>query len=142
MALINFHHLTCLLIDAFSGLTCVYKPEGSPPKWEAFGQPMRPRPLDSVVLDEGVAQHLVDDVKEFITNSKWFVQIVFRLLLSSHPMRVSRLMTNCSIAFTSQVPGSWYTLSSRLFAAWSTRLRQIELHHGVGRRIAAFYLLT
>ena len=69
------------ITDAFSGLTCVYKPEGSPPKWEAFGQPMRPRPLDSVVLDEGVAQHLVDDVKEFITNSKWFVKAHFRLLM-------------------------------------------------------------
>jgi len=59
-------------LQGTEGLTCVYKPEGSPPEWKAFGQPMRPRPLDSVVLDEGVAKHLVDDVKEFITNSKWY----------------------------------------------------------------------
>jgi len=59
-------------LEGTQGLTRVYKPEGQPPEWRVTGQPMRPRPLHSVVLDAGVAEHLLEDVKEFIANSRWY----------------------------------------------------------------------
>lgn len=60
-------------LQGSEGLTSIYKPAGGPPpKWEVFGQPMRPRPLDSVILGEGVSNKLVADVQEFISNSKWY----------------------------------------------------------------------
>ncbi|XP_061918249.1 mitochondrial chaperone BCS1-like [Entelurus aequoreus] len=41
-------------------------------EWRPFGFPRRRRPLSSVVLEAGVAERLVDDVKEFIGNPKWY----------------------------------------------------------------------
>lgn len=41
-------------------------------EWRPFGFPRRRRPLISVVLEEGVAERIVDDVKEFIGNPKWY----------------------------------------------------------------------
>ncbi|EOB00197.1 Mitochondrial chaperone BCS1, partial [Anas platyrhynchos] len=37
-----------------------------------IGSPRRRRPLSSVVLEEGVSERLVQDVKEFIDNPKWY----------------------------------------------------------------------
>jgi chaperone BCS1 len=34
--------------------------------WQPFGQPRKKRPLPSVVLDDGVAESIVNDVKTFI----------------------------------------------------------------------------
>lgn len=41
-------------------------------EWRQFGFPRRRRPLSSVVLEEGVSERLVQDVKEFIDNVKWY----------------------------------------------------------------------
>lgn len=41
-------------------------------EWRQFGFPRRRRPLSSVVLEEGVSERLVQDVKEFIDNTKWY----------------------------------------------------------------------
>lgn len=41
-------------------------------EWRPFGFPRRRRPLSSVVLDVGVAERIVDDVKDFIGNPKWY----------------------------------------------------------------------
>jgi len=41
-------------------------------EWRQFGFPRRRRPLSSVVLEEGVSERLVQDVKEFIDNPKWY----------------------------------------------------------------------
>lgn len=41
-------------------------------EWRQFGFPRRRRPLSSVVLEEGVSDRLVQDVKEFINNPKWY----------------------------------------------------------------------
>lgn len=41
-------------------------------EWRQFGFPRRRRPLSSVVLEEGVSERLVQDVKEFISNPKWY----------------------------------------------------------------------
>ncbi|XP_059487756.1 mitochondrial chaperone BCS1 [Neocloeon triangulifer] len=41
--------------------------------WRQFGHPRRKRPIRSVVLDEGVAERIEKDVKEFINNPGWYI---------------------------------------------------------------------
>lgn len=41
--------------------------------WTQFGEPRRKRPLESVILDEGVKERIVDDVKEFLRSREWYV---------------------------------------------------------------------
>lgn len=45
------------------------------PEWRRNGNPRRKRPLESVVLADGVADNIHNDVKEFIESEKWFVYI-------------------------------------------------------------------
>ncbi|GAO51627.1 hypothetical protein G7K_5723-t1 [Saitoella complicata NRRL Y-17804] len=42
------------------------------PEWRPFGQPRRRRLLDSVVLDKGIKEEIVADVKDFLASGKWF----------------------------------------------------------------------
>ena len=41
--------------------------------WRQFGYPRRKRPINSVVLDAGVSDRIYGDVKEFMSNQKWYV---------------------------------------------------------------------
>lgn len=41
--------------------------------WTPFGEPRRKRPLESVILDEGVKERIVDDVKDFMRSRQWYV---------------------------------------------------------------------
>lgn len=52
------------------GKTIMYTALGS--EWRPFGFPRRRRPLTSVVLDEGISDKIVQDVKGFIDNPKWY----------------------------------------------------------------------
>ncbi|KAE8367712.1 BCS1 N terminal-domain-containing protein [Aspergillus caelatus] len=52
------------------GKTSIYNSWGS--EWKLFGQPRRKRPLESVILDEGVKERIVDDVKDFLSSGKWY----------------------------------------------------------------------
>ncbi|KAF7586647.1 hypothetical protein BBP40_008538 [Aspergillus hancockii] len=52
------------------GKTSIYNSWGA--EWKLFGQPRRKRPLESVVLDEGVKERIVDDVKDFLSSGKWY----------------------------------------------------------------------
>jgi mitochondrial chaperone BCS1 len=40
--------------------------------WRPFGQPRRRRPLESVVLDEGIASRLLSDLKDFLGAESWY----------------------------------------------------------------------
>lgn len=42
-------------------------------EWRPFGFPRRRRPLTSVVLEKGVSERIVQDVKEFTGNPKWYI---------------------------------------------------------------------
>lgn len=42
-------------------------------EWRPFGQPRRRRPLASVVLDQGIAEHILNDVTEFVDSQEWYV---------------------------------------------------------------------
>ncbi|MBN3314496.1 BCS1 protein, partial [Atractosteus spatula] len=59
-----------LALKQQEGRTVMYTAMGS--EWRPFGFPRRRRPLSSVVLERGVAERIVDDVKEFIGNPKWY----------------------------------------------------------------------
>ncbi|CAH8441302.1 unnamed protein product [Heterobilharzia americana] len=52
------------------GWTVVYKAVGS--EWRQFGYPRPRRPLNSVILREGVTEAIVADVKEFVDNQNWY----------------------------------------------------------------------
>ncbi|KAF9568341.1 hypothetical protein EC968_002952 [Mortierella alpina] len=52
------------------GKTVIYTSWG--PEWRPFGQPRKRRLLESVILDEGIADRVVRDVKEFVKNEKWY----------------------------------------------------------------------
>lgn len=49
------------------GKMIMYRARG--PVWEKFGEPRRKRPLESVILDKGVKERIVDDVKCFLGDS-------------------------------------------------------------------------
>merc|ERR550534_1422624 len=42
-------------------------------EWIVFGQPRVRRPFNSVILDENIAENILDDVHEFIRNQKWYL---------------------------------------------------------------------
>lgn len=52
------------------GRTVMYTALGS--EWRPFGHPRRRRPLDSVVLDAGLSERLLADVREFINIPAWY----------------------------------------------------------------------
>ena len=52
------------------GKTVIYHSRGI--EWKPFGNSRRKRPLDSVVLDAGIKESIVADVKEFLSSSKWY----------------------------------------------------------------------
>jgi chaperone BCS1 len=41
-------------------------------EWRQFGHPRRKRPISSVVLDEGVGERIINDIKEFVNNPGWY----------------------------------------------------------------------
>lgn len=59
-----------LALKQEEGRTVMYTAMGG--EWRPFGFPRRRRPLSSVVLEAGVGEKIVDDVKEFIGNPKWY----------------------------------------------------------------------
>ena len=59
------------LAQQFSeGKTIVYQARAT--AWESFGEPRRKRPLESVILDKGVKERIISDVKGFLGSAKWY----------------------------------------------------------------------
>lgn len=59
-----------LALTKEEGKTVIYTSYG--PEWRPFGQPRKRRPIESVVLDDGIADRIVKDVRDFIANGKWY----------------------------------------------------------------------
>ncbi|KAK7864167.1 hypothetical protein R5R35_004083 [Gryllus longicercus] len=59
-----------MALKEHEGKTIMYMAMGS--EWRPFGHPRRRRPISSVVLDVGVSERIVADVKEFIGNASWY----------------------------------------------------------------------
>lgn len=57
---------------ATEGRTIVYTARST--SWEPFGEARRKRPIESVILDQGVKERIVADVKGFLASSTWYYQ--------------------------------------------------------------------
>lgn len=54
------------------GKTVTYTAMGH--EWREFGEPKRPRPISSVILDEDQSQRILKDVEEFKSSEKWYTE--------------------------------------------------------------------
>lgn len=59
-----------MALKEHEGKTIMYTAMGS--EWRQFGHARKRRPLDSVVLDTGIADRLINDCREFINNHSWY----------------------------------------------------------------------
>ncbi|XP_067890561.1 mitochondrial chaperone BCS1 [Heterodontus francisci] len=59
-----------LALKQQEGKTVMYTVMGA--EWRPFGFPRRRRPLSSVVLEKGISEKIIQDVKDFIENPKWY----------------------------------------------------------------------
>ncbi|KAF6784037.1 hypothetical protein CSOJ01_15805 [Colletotrichum sojae] len=66
-----FGEAHALAAKANEGKTIVYSAKGI--DWQPLGEPRKKRPLGSVILDEGVKERVVGDVKEFLGQQQWYV---------------------------------------------------------------------
>jgi chaperone BCS1 len=53
------------------GKTIMYNSWGT--EWKPFGDPKRKRPIDSVVLEEGVKEKILSDIQAFLTARTWYL---------------------------------------------------------------------
>ena len=53
------------------GKTIMYTAIGA--DWRQFGHPRKRRPLDSVILDHGVSEAILADIREFIEIPQWYM---------------------------------------------------------------------
>lgn len=87
-------------------------------EWKPFGQPRRKRPLQSVVLEEGVGEKIEQDVKAFLQRRQWYADRGLWLEVVH-----LRLISSFALPFR-------HTLSSRVFIAWSTWFRKDFVYTG------------
>lgn len=66
-----FSEAHALAAKANEGKTIVYSARGM--EWAPLGDPRKKRPLDSVILDEGIKDSVVGDVKDFLSRQQWYV---------------------------------------------------------------------
>ncbi len=65
-----FREAHALAVENTEGKTPIYIPRSI--SWEPFGNPRQKRPLDSVILDSGVKERIVSDVRDFMSSEKWY----------------------------------------------------------------------
>lgn len=61
-----------MALKAREGKTVLFTSWG--PDWRPFGQPRKKRMLGLVILDKGVAEDIVADVRDFLTSGDWYHQ--------------------------------------------------------------------
>jgi len=59
-----------LAMSEVRGKTLMYTVIGT--EWRQFGHPRQRRPIDSVVLGEGVGERILEDVQEFVKSVSWY----------------------------------------------------------------------
>lgn len=59
-----------LALKVREGKTVLFTSWG--PEWRPFGQPRKKRMLGSVILDEGIGESILNDVKDFLTSGDWY----------------------------------------------------------------------
>nr|CAD7428995.1 unnamed protein product [Timema monikensis] len=69
-----------MALKRHEGKTIMYTALGS--EWRQFGHPRKPRPLQSVVLDAGISERVLADVREFIGNPGWYIDREVKMFYS------------------------------------------------------------
>src|ERR1700754_4150312 len=41
-------------------------------EWRPFGKPRRKRPIESVILDEGISERIQSDLRKFMERRQWY----------------------------------------------------------------------
>lgn len=41
-------------------------------EWRSFGHPRKRRSISSVILDKGISNKILADIKEFVNNPSWY----------------------------------------------------------------------
>ncbi|KYN12289.1 PREDICTED: mitochondrial chaperone BCS1 [Trachymyrmex cornetzi] len=59
-----------MALKEHEGKTIMYVAMGS--EWRQFGHARKRRPLESVVLDTGISERILNDCREFINNPSWY----------------------------------------------------------------------
>lgn len=59
-----------LALKAEEGRTIIFNTFG--PEWRPFGFPRKKRPISSVVLPAKLGPSILDDVRDFLSNTKWY----------------------------------------------------------------------
>ncbi|KAI5954230.1 BCS1 [Candida jiufengensis] len=59
-----------MALKAREGKTVIFTSWG--PEWRPFGQPRSKRLIGSVILDEGIADTILNDVKDFLVSGEWY----------------------------------------------------------------------
>lgn len=59
-----------MALKAQEGKTVIFTSWG--PEWRPFGQPKKKRTIGSVILDEGIKENILDDVKDFLQSGQWY----------------------------------------------------------------------
>jgi len=60
-----------MALKKHQGSTVIYTSSGG--DWRKFGFPRKKRPLHSVILDKGQSEKLLNDVREFLNSSRWYI---------------------------------------------------------------------
>ncbi|XP_046371115.2 mitochondrial chaperone BCS1-like [Haliotis rufescens] len=61
-----------LALQKQEGKTVMYTAMGA--EWRQFGYPRRKRPMSSVVLDRGISEKILDDIREFTEKPEWYIE--------------------------------------------------------------------
>ncbi|EGC38598.1 hypothetical protein DICPUDRAFT_28373 [Dictyostelium purpureum] len=59
-----------MALDKEEGKTIIYTSMGT--EWRRFGHPRRKRPIGSVILDKGISETIITDVRKFLGNADWY----------------------------------------------------------------------
>lgn len=59
-----------LALKREEGKTIMYTAMGS--EWRQFGHPRKRRPISSVILDHGIADRILSDIREFVNMPHWY----------------------------------------------------------------------
>lgn len=70
-----------MALKEHEGKTIMYVAMGS--EWRQFGHARKRRPLDSVILDTGISERIVNDCQEFINNPSWYSERGIELQISN-----------------------------------------------------------
>ena len=54
------------------GKTIMYTPVGA--EWRQFGYPRKHRAINSVILNQGITEAIVDDIKGFVSTPQWYME--------------------------------------------------------------------